>query len=496
MVKNNKKRFPIWLIVLLVIFGLFLLSSLSFLFMPLRYLPFYLMDKIRHQKISVNLPGKQVLKTRKPTPIPDKAVRKKIIAKDGGELVVYHPKGYTVRLFIPPNSLSQDTEITLTPNEDDSIIDEPQDDDDIGVTVDPPVGFDPPATVDFVPGEPPSGEIVTDGAGAGVDTAEPPLGDWQASVSSPSPENPAGSQTSPYSFVVFVGRSGPPQVIPTHHDPEGYGFGGNINSGGDVTGNDDPTQDDLQNAADQAAANASGQCTDEFLQAVMALINYLKNQPGTQAEQARTRYGQLLEECENQCLQQLEERCQNNRTLLRRQQFSDCYQTIVMIGGLNDKAQRVLNLEENCTAEYEFFDSRDHPQSQDGITLKSTLDAKVCGYVDDPWEGNYRYDTIANVAGGSGDHYIISDTQFSLPPLGGSFDLSCRNTQSALELMGTIMPIPLPDAFYTGYFDGLDNLNVNTYADIRLENKIKLKSLECGSNVPAPPGSLPLPLGN
>ena len=73
--ENQKKGLPWWLILLLVILGLFLL----FFFSPLRhYLP--------KQKISLNLPKKQVIKTKKPTPIPDKAVRKQIKAKEGGTL--------------------------------------------------------------------------------------------------------------------------------------------------------------------------------------------------------------------------------------------------------------------------------------------------------------------------------------------------------------------------------------------------------------------------
>jgi len=480
----QKRKKPLWLKIILIILALLFLSFFAFFFSPLRFLPFLLIDKLAGKKLA--FPQKQIFKTKKPTPLPDKAVKKKIIAQEGGQLTVNHPKGYTITLNIPPNALEEDTEITLTPTEDDPIDDG---DDDPGVVVDPPeVDFDPPADLEFVPSEPPPAEVVPDttepDTDAGFDFQPPVKGPPLASAS---PAADLGTRTSldPFSQFVFVDRDNNIHITSFRPGPYFWAIGGLIKTGGDAAANDDPTQADLEKAADQAAKNSGNTCTDEFLQALMALINYLKSK-GAEAEQARTRYGQLLEECEeNQCLTRIENLCQTNRMGLRRQMFEDCWNTIVMISGNNDKAQRVMVLKDTCTAQYQFTVSATHPQSQGGVTLQGYINAEVCGYLDDKWEGQYRYDTIANVSGGSGDHYITSDINFNLPPLGGRFSINCENTQSGLELMGTFIPVPLPlTGAWPGTFDGISWVSARTYADILLQDQIKLVSEGCGDVVP------------
>jgi hypothetical protein len=479
----QKKKKPLWLKIILIILAFFLFSSLSSFFMPLRFLPFYLLDKLKNTKFSLKLPGKQPIKTKKPQPLTEQRVKKKIKASEGGFLSLNH-QGYTVTLTIPPNSLNQDTEVTLTPNENDPLDDE---DEDPSVNVGPPgVNFEEPATLDFVPSEPAPAEVVPD-------TSEPTPEsgfDFQAPVKSPPPSPSAvtdlGTRTSldPYSQLIFVDDDGNIQITSFRPGPYFWTIGGLIKKGGDATANDDPIQTDLEKAADQAAKNAGNTCTDEFLQAVMALLNYLKTKGGD-VEQARTRYAQLLQECENQCLSRIENLCQTNRMGLRRQMFQDCYETIVSVAGVNDRAQRVVELSQNCTAQYQFIVTATHPQSQGGVTLQGHINAEVCGYLDDNWTGQYRYDTIAQVSGASGDHYITSDINFNLPPLGGSFSLNTENVQSGLQLMGTFMPVPLPLAgAWPGTFDGINWVSIRTYADIFLQDQIQLVSQDC---IPLPP---------
>lgn len=472
---------------------------------------------------------KSVLITKQPKLLTDISKSEKISAKKGGKISLTTPQGTNVFLYIPPGALQQDTTLTITPLEETPIegFTEP----DPGFVIGPPgIQFNPPAAV-VIGGQPPAaggqvpgqqaGQGANPGQGQGAGAAGEDLAFEifnQAGIgnltsirqnSTPSPtetrENtPSMTQIQPVnrpypdlSVILITTPDGYVQLIPTSRSGNGaigglikqtgtvvphYGYSNNSNQNSPNSENSNGnTQENEGVIADQAAANGGGSasggaCTPEYINALIAALNQAKaSGDGSGA----SRYGNALKDCDNQSLDFLKRLCAGDRRLVRRAYFTQRIQAANMLAADDSGlAAKITQLEKECTALYRFSASGQTPGSgTGGVTMTSSMDATVCGYVDDVWKGNFNFDlTTSSILGFQN---LSGSGQFQPPSNGGYF--SGNFNFKSVSTGGIVVPIP--NAEQTGYFDGQTNLEFMAYPAISLASPIQLVQNSC-SNEP------------
>jgi hypothetical protein len=405
------------------------------------------------------------IKKKQPAPNMGKAVKKMITAEDGGTIEVTTEDGLTVTVVIPPGSLEEDTEVVVAPNEPDPYDPNGADtSEDPGVTVGPPgTTFDPPATItfSFVPTQL-TGSVVPD-AGSG------------GSQSGSSGRNNGSSRRFPDNAVIVITSAGASNPVPTEHSDDDSAISGPVGGSGSVEP-ENPTEDEAEDMAETAAANSDGTCSPEFLQAMAGAAN--SGEPGSQAARS------ALRDCFN--TEWLNNLCVNNPVKLRRLYFE---QRIALARRFDAQAAvEIESLMNQCQAKYHFRGEGISPSSGSGITLFSSLDATVCGYIDDEWTANETYQL--NV--GPGTYHTIQGTgQFSLPANGGTFAGSVKG-HDAMAIGGQGVAIPDFDAGFYGQFDGAKTIQ-NLYlvpAGVNISSApIELTEKPCVPLAPLPGGS-------
>jgi hypothetical protein len=507
--KNSRLR-----IIILIIF-LFLLAFCIFaVVMRLRYPASTLWDFIR--------PKKNVLIPRPPKLIESEKVTKKISAKDGGSVSVTSKKGYTYELVIHPGVYNTDPTVNLTPLEE-APFTYPEDpanpppppppDPGVDVDVDPPNPPNPPD--DPVPDDPddpapdddptgieifvfPPRRTLRTGLGGATDPNQTAadimrsagLGDLinvlpQENNTAVTPNEPSGSSdTPPPSVLIFTGR-GHVHVLPVspiwgiggnHEDPPD-GTGAPIDEGDGTITPDDPEGGKGEDQADQAAENSGGRCSAEFIRAVMQVYT----QTGLEGQiPASNRYGTLLKECEKEILDYIRRLCESDRRLLRRQDFVNAKKLLTLIQVASPETfEELSRLETSCRGYYTIVDGDIVPGGGgSGVTMRSSIDASVCGYFDDLWKGETHYDMDVDVGVG-GQHTYTGTNSFHLPARGGKFMAADTGGSHAANIGGTGINVPLPSLGFEGRFDSQYTVNLVLYPNVKVKIEIPPGSKTC-----------------
>ena len=452
-------------VAVLVIIGFIALSILRF-WLP----PTFLFGIISQLKGVENISqlsdlGSKTYLSGKKQPVANtaKAVKKMITAKDGGSIEVTTESGLTTTIIIPPGSLEEDTEIELAPNE--NIPDGtegPGSTEDPGVTVGPPgTTFDPAATIVFsyIPTQL-TGSVVP-GAGSGF--SRPATGEN---------ENRNSERRFPDDAEIVVTSAGASNPAPTEHADDGSSISGPIGGSG-AAEPDNPTPEESEDMAETAAAASGGTCSPEFLQAMAGASQ--AGGPGSQAAQAAIR------DCLN--TEWLNNLCVNDPVKLRRTHFE---QRLVIARRFNSQAAVAIeSLMNQCQAKYRFRGEGINPESTADVTIFSSFDATVCGYVDDEWTAHEIY----RLSGGYNTVHSIEGTgEFSLPSGGGSF-AGTAHGENQMAVVGQGVAIPNFDAGFHGYFDGIktiQNLYLAPAGVVVSSAPIELQGKDCVPLAPLP----------
>lgn len=557
---GKKKLFFIFLILLIVIFS----SSLVFIISNPSGNP------------AASLLNKNVLKTKAPKLIDSQRVTKKISSATGGTISVKGKNGIYYTLNIPPGSLKQDTDISLTPL-DEIPIEGFNSQPDPGVLIGPAgVTFNPPGQVNIgnnpplgnggnppggmpggnPPGGVPEGNPTVEVPGGGLPGGNPtggnPPGGNPPNVITPGSISPAGGDlgvtrtpgnsggddsggdgSTPGGMSVdvskftqiamqggnidmnsilktFGGSSQPPGAapgssigdtrsvitptpVPSQFDPGTVIIvvrgGGNIHlppakkeSDGsesvpvDESGTVSPNSPDHNNAV--ALANQAGAqgCTDDFMTAAAQLVKKGDNLSGINLG--------ILERCKNERLNQLEDTCKTDRMLLRRKEFQNL---ITIMDAIHDKesVKKATDLMNTCTSMMKFEVHQSELAPDNDATFYMDFTANVCGYIDDPWTGDYK-------GGSQGDNWFAytGKGEFSIPGQGGQWvgTFPMVFTSEA----GLSMTFPFSEA--TGTFDGRREIKMKStiHSNIMLDTPIILENLSTcipAAPLPAPPGN-------
>ncbi len=434
---------------------------------------------------------------------PSQTVTKRITAANGGQITVQTANGLYFTLNIGPGSLKKDTDISLTPIKESPI--ENYDPDDPGVIIGPDdtnLGDDSTATVSEDPPADP-GDSGADPGTSGGGTTSPPiippgtpggvpdltnltgLLGGNASMATPSgnfPDqgaatgntgnsrndgrangsNAGSSRFTGTDVIIFTSYGGGVRVIPATPSDDGGSISGPIDETG-ATSFDDPDANESDALADNAATASGGTCSPEFLQ-VMANAAQSGGADSSAAQAA-------LRDCFN--VEWLNNLCVNDPVKLRRTYFQ---QRIALARRYDAQAaSEIENLMNQCQARYHFHGEGIHPQSTAEVTMFSSIDANVCGYVDDKWTGTQVYQMRAEYNSG----YDFEGTaEFNLPPGGGHFSGITHGTNS-MAVGGVGVGIPNFDFGFEGSFDGYKTISyvnlypgtVNTGIPIELEDK-------------------------
>jgi hypothetical protein len=431
------------------------------------------------------------------------AVTQKITAATGGQIAAKDRNGMQISLIIPPGALKEDKDIKVVPfvpqgggnpgggqnpngggnngggNNGGNGGSSGNGGGGAGQCPNPPCNPDVPPTPPIPPtggdtgGDPAGGVIV----GVYVDPAELVLVE-PATIEF---TFPFGSSTLADDVVlVGIDPGGRFSVVPTYYLPPiapngnvpgvGPSFGGQISGGGGF-GPSDPSDNQATSMANNEAQKAPGKCTPEFLQMIERIKN-LKTTGG-----AYPYFDQALNDCTK--TDDLKELCQNNPSALRRKTFED---RITIAQKLkNDPAiqdlQKLLN---TCGSKYEIKTSGSNPP------WTSSIDATVCGYLDDQWKGKMGMRLVSE---GTLVHSYDSDVKYSMPAFGGLFSFGQKIGEHQIGGR-TIIPIigldlskmELPS---WGDFNGLSQVDFTLWGVPHVVGVINLKERNCNEN----PGS-------
>jgi hypothetical protein len=465
--------------VVVLVIGLIGFQMLSFWFSP--YGLFGIFSKFAGiEKISQTaLPGSGNTFSGKKQPVANmaKAVKKMITAKDGGMVEVTSENGMTTTLIIPPESLEENTEIIIAPNEsdpdDENGSDEPEDP---GVTVGPPgTTFDPPATISFsfIPSQ--TAANVVPGTGQSGNSQN-------RNGSSERDESRDSNRRFPNSAVIVFTNNGSASPVPTNREDNGATISGSIGGSG-AAEPENPTEDEAEDMVDSAAATGGGACTGEYIEALARMVA-VASANGNSA--ATARYESEIRRCNDESLDHLRRLCENNPIQLRRKDFQNRLALAQALPASSGTASEIERLMNECQARYHFHGEGIHPSSGSGVILFASLDASVCGYLDDQWTGSqyFREGTeYQNTA------YVFEGTsQFSLPKNAGAFSGTTRGSNN-LTVSGIGVGTPQLDFGFDGYFDGsstIQTLNLYPPGTTISGTPIELQEKPCVPLAPLP----------
>lgn len=524
-------------VVVLIIVGFIGISILSFWFPP-TFLFGFLSQFKGMKSIMDNSSSSQkgTLKGKNLAGLidPSKTVTKRISAKNGGQITARTASGLYYTVDIGPGSLEKDTDISITPI-DESPIENYPDTDDPGVVIGPedtslgddstitvsedppapepgdpgadpgtnpdgdtttPPGTPPETPPDTPPGTPPgtsgdmpSFEDLADLLGRGGTMTTPPGtspgqggdatgntgtrgNDRDADSGSPSRAGGGSPRFSDKTVIIFVGYGGGVNPVPTDHPDEDGSATGPIDQTGGTTV-DDPDEEESEDLADNAAEVSGGTCSPEFMQAMASASQ--AGGAGSSAAQAAIR------DCLN--TEWLNNLCVNDPVKLRRTHFE---QRLAIARRFDAEAASVIeSLMNQCQARYRFGGEGINPESNADVTIFSSFDATVCGYIDDEWTAHEVYRLSGDYAT---VHSLEGTGQFRLPSGGGSFAGSVHG-DNAMTIIGTGITIPNIDPGFQGNFDGVKTIQ-NLYlmpSGVNISSApIELQERQCVPIAPLP----------
>ena len=491
-----------------VIIGFIGMACLSFLFpispgfVPALFSKFKLGNMQDIKFFSSDKKSSSYYKAKTPKPITGLTVSKTIAAKDGGEVKLTDPAGVEVSLVVFPNSLEQDTAIKISPLEEvpiqnyGPVINS-------GVLIEPAnMRFLTPAvlTFNFKPekdtvgsmgalGESISGAMnsgtsslksspVTPKSARQKKESAPPLPPL-APLPGGTPELPplapltppsgsAGNNSGFGGIIHSDGDSGETGAVPGSTPPDGSSATGPIDGGGSYS----PDNIDSDEAGNFMGQGGVGSCDQGQLGLLLNAMSFDQQNEITGNE---ARYRQLLKDCADEAIADLEKKCRENKIALRRKNFLLLISLLETWVKDNDKAEKVRKLLSECTAKYEL--DYEEALARNGGYMDNKIKGSVCGYIDDEWTGSDAFDIT--VPGTPAHEWWTGTFSMMLPPNGGS----TRTTENGVmhaQLPSSVMTIPLNGIHAsTVSFDGQKTIMVYGLGSALVPATIKMVSAPC-----------------
>jgi hypothetical protein len=325
----------------------------------------------------------------------------------------------------------------------------------------------------------PSGNPPGQGAAAGNTGAN--RGGRNTGNSSSNGSNTGSPRFTNTVLIIFTGYGGGVNPVPTEPSDDGDSISGPVDTTGG-TSTDDPTPDEAQALADNArAASGGGACTSGYIEALARVVATASAAGDTTAV---SRYESEIRRCNDGSLDHLKRLCENNPIQLRRKDFENRLSLARALPASSGTASEIERLMNGCSARYHFHAEGINPASAGDVTIFSSLDANVCGYLDDKWTGNQVYQL--NAGDGSG-HNFEGTAEFSLPQNAGSF-LGISHGSNAFTVGGRSVSIPNFDFGFWGYFNGDSTIiNLDLYPDTFISSTpIELQEKNCVPLAPLP----------
>jgi len=457
---NQDKRKKLILLLFFIVLLLLVMNIIFLFVLGVIPLPSFFKDFKAKTKLGEKLVKEKVFKVKKPKPIEELKASKIIKAQEGGRITVTDPNGVEITLFIPPGGLDEDQEISLVPLEEPPAEDF---DDDLGngVIIEPDdIDFNDPAVLifDFNP--------QAEGIALPMD-----FDDLQTPVSaSPSPEQETALADN--TRVVFVDhdeeRVDPTDSQLSHDNTQAHA---NIDTGG-VYQPTEADEDEADGFAQQGPRSGAGLCSDEYFQYLWETIAYEQATGQTTPRTARSM--NIIQECLDEKLKELERKCQENKMLLRRKDFLILLALFQRITDTEEKIVKLRDLMNGCEAKYEI--KTNDARGIGGYAAHFSIISSVCGYVDDQWQGEQSLGLIWPDPPHTWNY--VSSIRFTLPSEGGEFEKIMETTVSgpiSYGWSGTVSG---------GYFNNKDEVNVYYYYDqqYKILTKIEFQDQTCNSS--------------
>ena len=400
------------------------------------------------------IPHFSLLKTKTPKPDNQLAVGKTINANQGGEISLKDSKGVLIKLSIPAGGLSKDTNITLSP-----LTEVPIENYTSklghGVLIEPEgLKFLKPATLtfDFKPW------LNTAGLSSGKALKtlnDLPKGAGIVHVDSLKNQvNNAHATKSFYGSKLIASVTSLSSFIPD--DLSGA-------NGEAVAESELPTE-----AADQ------GVCSQQFLNSATQII---QNAQAVGDDETANGVMGVLQDCGKKAVNDLENKCNDDPTQVRRRDFVNIIQMVQQIGPAEEatRAEKVMN---DCRREYTMQGRESMPVDQ-GTSVYS-VGAKLCGFLDEKWEGTETADY--NLLGVSHFKYTGAIT-FTLPSGGGDFYMTTAGQGVAETALTRGITVPYSGQGNMAFYDNnkLIIVNYKGFGNFDVNAPITVKDTKCES---------------
>lgn len=396
------------------------------------------------------IPHLTVLKTKAPKSMHSWAVTEKISAAQGGELSLLDPQGVLVKLVIPAGSLSQDTEITLSPlNE--VPIENYTSKFGNGVLIEPEgLKFSKNAvlTFDFKPAEASGG--FTAGQPKPINSLSKTAGVIHVD-SLKGRVNNARASLSQYGSKLSVSLSSLSSFVPD-----------------DLSGDNGQAVAESELPADAADL---GICSQQFLNAALKIIQYAQFTGDKGVAEGVTG---VIEECGKRAVDEMEARCNENPMQVRRRDIVNVMQLVQQIGP-TDQAIRADKLMTDCRREYSISASQTAIIEQ-GTSIYS-IDAKLCGYIDEEWQGNEVADYTLLVT----HQRYAGAIKFTLPWDAAEFDMKTSGELVAQSPFLADITVPYTGQGQLAYYGGQRKIIVHYqgWGNFEVEAPITVKAGYC-----------------
>ncbi|MCL5435720.1 MAG: hypothetical protein M1275_01405 [Patescibacteria group bacterium] len=472
----------------------------------------------------------QIYKTVAPKPIAELAVTKNISASKGGELKLTDDKGVETTLFVFPGSLASDTTITMSPLQEVPIQGYVSTLGN-GVLIEPEtLKFKDPAilTFEFSPGEKnspkPFGVLpgftgtdqkvaaaarITEGEVLGLRIVKyAKLKTLKYLKSFPE------WMMQPGVIISANSKTGQTGIAPSGRTESGSAISGSVSSGGSYSpdepdakkaedfgkqssdgtadtsnknGTDDNSPDNGEggdkSGKDDSTANKcsadTAQCDFDTIKELLELMQMQQALGGEEDVWGTTATG--IKSCVSRMVDDIKCKCDSGKQIeVRRADFIEILQFTERF----DEAltQKTLQTMKQCATEYKV--KAEASAMMNGGKVTDKFNAKVCGFVDDQWQGKQYSSIEVDVA----QQYFDPAIKFYLPGRGGEFEGLTKGTVKAKVLIGmTENHEPIfgeqdfgsADTGVAGQFDGKDTVMFQGTTGDSVEGKITTDNKTC-----------------
>lgn len=402
-------------------------------------------------KFTKKIPYSTAFKTKEPKANKKLSVSKLIKKDEGGELILKDPKGVEVKFYVQKDSLSEDLTITISPLEE-VPIESYESTLSNGVLIEPDgLVFSKNAllTFDFSPGDKSQKNSLSEKSGViHVDSVARRVSDAKA-------------QRFAYGKKLVVGVKSLSSYVPD-----------------DLSGQkgEDVTMNDIQNAvADATVGNgpSSGDpCSGTFMKAALGEMANIQMASGS--DPAAGDIWAMLQECGKNVVDELERKCKENPMQLRRIDFYAAMELNQLLGN-NEQSKRAEQLMKDCKREYSFGAEKQVSVEQ-GVSIYK-IEAKMCGYIDEKWQGTELSDYTLLQA----HQFYNGDVTFKMPFGGGPFVMETDGTLTAQSPFTADMSFPFVGDGQVANFDGNKTVTVfyEAYGRFDVEAEIMMKDNKC-----------------